>query len=152
MILLIDIKLTHLYLASHKGTLSNSTEPVLTPQNVASDQGLHYATKKRKFYKTWWRKKKKTKKNTKTKKLTRYSSYWNEPAQRFKVEEFTRHKCVEVVCLCLRNAIYAKNIIFYKIDRWNPSLNSLVVVTRPNNYTPGLAVLRISRLILVMLN
>ena len=33
--------LTHLCLASHKGTLANSVDPDQTLQNAASDQGLH---------------------------------------------------------------------------------------------------------------
>ena len=33
--------LTHLCLASHKGTLVNSVDPDQTPQYEASDQGLH---------------------------------------------------------------------------------------------------------------
>ena len=35
--------LTHLSLASEeKGILANSVDPDQTPQNAASDQGLHY--------------------------------------------------------------------------------------------------------------
>ena len=33
--------LTHLSLASHKGTVANNVDPDQTPQNAASDQGLH---------------------------------------------------------------------------------------------------------------
>ena len=35
------IRLTHLCLVSHKGTLANSMDPDQTPQNAVSDQGLH---------------------------------------------------------------------------------------------------------------
>ena len=36
-----DDTLTRLSLASHKGSLANSVDPDQTPQNAASDQGLH---------------------------------------------------------------------------------------------------------------
>ena len=37
----LEMALTHLCLPSTKGTLANSVDPDQTPQNAASDKGLH---------------------------------------------------------------------------------------------------------------